>query len=88
MALSIQSVVNITTLIKYQLENREKAFRRELKECSVETRVDEFNRNLEVLVNGVLVWEEYANEVSDNSIILTIEDIELFLNNKLKRTKY
>lgn len=86
MKLSIQSIVNLTLSIKHQLENQEKSFRTELKECSVETLVD--SGWLEVYINGVIVYEILEYEISNNSIGLIIEDVELFLNNKLRRCNY
>lgn len=86
MTLSIQSIVNLTTQINNQLDNPEKSFRQEFKECSVETKVDK--RYLDTYINGVLVSEDYTNEVDNNCIGCIIEDIEAHLNNKLNRTKH
>jgi ribonucleotide reductase beta subunit family protein with ferritin-like domain len=90
MTLSIQSIVNLTNQFNNQIANPEKSFRQELKECNVETKVHTYtySRYLETYVNGVLVSEDRFNDIYDNFVSLTIEDIELFLNNKLSRTKY
>jgi len=85
MRLSIQSISKISIQLKNQLENTEKSFRQELKECSVETSIDSYFNQLETYVNGVLVSEDYISDISNNTIGLIIEDIVAFLNNKLDR---
>lgn len=91
MKLSIDSIVKLTLLYQQQLDNPKKSFRLELKQCSVETTIDNEFKTLDTYVNGVLVFEDEMwtdKGFSATTIILMIEDIELFLNDKLNRTKY